>query len=255
VGFVPERRFVLNSSSNRKGIVVALSGVDCAGKSTQRDSLMQALRSWGYAPTAIWTRAGYTPALKGVKRAWQRLRGKPARRGVSAGVSEKPSGYPRRAANLRNPLVRWLWLTSALLELLWVYGVRIRLWRAAGRVVVCDRYLLDCLVDFRVNFPTDRVEERWLCRLLRRISVRPDASFCMLIPAEQTMMRARGKSRFHWETLEVLRERRREYEGVSHELAVQVLDGARSAGELALTVQRSVLTALRGTELRLGRSH
>lgn len=227
---------------SRRGALFALSGVDCAGKSTQRDLLMDALRSRGYTPVTLWTRAGYSPGLKAIKRALRAMTGvrKPRRQCVS----EKPGLYPRRLANLGNPLKRWLWLTAALLDLLWVYGVRIRIWKARGRIVVCDRYLLDCMVDFRVNFPADRIENRLLFRLLRCFSVRPDAAFCLLVPAEMSLERARGKSRFHWEPLEVLQQRRTDYEALSNLLGMQVLDGERPAGEIARSIQRSVADIL-----------
>ena len=225
----------------RRGLTIALSGVDCSGKSTQRDLLMATLRSRGLAPVTIWTRAGNTPGLKAFKRVVFALMGK--KRRDPGHVSDKPGRYPRRAANLPNPIKRRLWLTTALLDLLWVYAVKLRWWRWCGKTVVCDRYLLDCLVDFRVNFPDDRVEDRLLCRLLRSFSVRPDVAFCLLVPAELTMERARGKARFHWETLDVLQHRWEAYRAVSDELGVQVLDGCRPVEEIARTLQQRVADA------------
>ena len=224
---------------SRRGIVIALSGVDSAGKSTQRALLVEALRSWGHEPITLWTRAGYTPGLQSVKALVNRLRGKKkAPRGEA--VSEKPSRYPRRAANLGHPLRRRLWLTTALLDLIWVYGVRIRLWRARGRTVICDRYLLDCFVDFRVNFPEDRVEQRFLGRILRRVSVRPDTAFCLVIPPELSAARSLTKTRFHWETGDVLAQRWRAYTDASAELGVQLIDGALPKEEIARILRRAV---------------
>lgn len=210
---------------------------------------MEALRSWGYAPVNVYARAGYTPGLKAVKAA---LGGR--KRSAPKSVSGKPSRYPRRASNLGNPVRRWLWLTIALVALLWLFCVRIPLWRARGRAVVCNRYLLDCLVDFRVNFPDDRVERWLLFRLLRRFAARPDAAFCIVIPPEETMQRARAKARFHWETLDVLQHRWREYTALAQELGVEILDGMRPIDELAQCIQRGVAGNLRGIELQHSRS-
>jgi thymidylate kinase len=231
----------------RRGVVIALSGLDSAGKTTQRDLLVDGLRARGLAPITIWTRAGYTPGLRAGRRLLRALAGgrKPARRGVS----EAPGRYPRRASNLGHPLRRRLWLTAALLDLLFVYGVRLRLWRARGRSVLCDRYLLDCVVDFRVNFPGDRIETWPLWRLVRRLSVRADAAFCILVPPEISLERSRRKERFHWETAEVLRERHRQYAAAAAELGVTVLDGCRPAEEVARHIRASVeLAAGRGGE-------
>lgn len=227
----------------RRGMVVALSGVDCAGKSTQRDRLREALRGGGHAPVQLYTRAGYTPGLRALKNGLRRLCGKEPRP-EREGVSEAPSLYPRRAANLPNPLSRKLWLTAALLDLLLQHCVRVRWLRARGRVVVCNRHLLDALVDFRVNFPDDRVEERLLWRLLLRFAVRPDAAFCLLVPAELTLARAREKARFHWETLEILERRRREYVALARELGVQTIDATRSIEEVALSIRRELEVTL-----------
>jgi thymidylate kinase len=229
--------------------VIALSGVDCAGKTTQRKLLRDALSTFGQRPVTVWTRAGYTPGLEAVKRAFNALRGKKKR--ARADVAERPSRYPRRAADLGNPLRRWLWLTSALLDLLVVYGIRIRCLRAMGRTVICDRYVLDCLVDFRVNFPDERIEERFLCRLLRRLCVRPDASFCLLIPAAETQARARRKRRFHRETLSVLEQRWRAYRSLSRELAVQVLDALEPPDVLASSIQRGIILGSLARELHV----
>lgn len=225
------------------GSLIALSGVDCAGKSTQRALLLEALRARGLAPATVWSRAGYTPNLNAAKRVVRVLLGplapsyRPGARGSA--VPAQPGRYPRRASNLRQPL-RWLWLTGALLDLLWVYGVRVRVWRARGRVVVCDRHLLDCLVDLRVNFPEEGVERRWLFRALRRLAARPDAAFCLVVPAELSFERARTKGRRHGETREVLERRVAEYERAAAELGVPVLDGRRPAAELARAIQQGL---------------
>lgn len=233
-----------------RGALIALSGVDCAGKTTQREALRRALTAWGSPPLVLWTRAGYTPGLEALKRLARRLVLCRPRR-ARTGVSREPARYPRRAADLRHPLKRRLWLTAALLDLLWIYGVRLRVARWLGRTVVCDRYLLDCLVDLRVNFPDDGVERRALTRLLRRLSVRPDAAFCLWLPPEVSLERARTKQRFHWETPEVLGERARAYRALAPELAVQVLDARQAPEALTRALLGTLLPVLPLRELEL----
>ena len=237
----------------RHGMLIALSGVDCAGKTTQRELLFGRLWGLHMRPVTVWSRPGYTPGLETLKR----LLGKRRRRSEVASpeastTPETPaprSRYPRRAADLGGPLRRRVWLDLALLDLLWQYGVRLRWLRALGRAVICDRYLLDCLVDFRVNFPDDRVERNLLWRLLWRVSVRPDAALCLIVPPEETDARAARKSRSHREALEVLEARWRTYRSLSRELDVAVLDGLLPADELARRMWRSVAAALPGSRL------
>jgi O-antigen/teichoic acid export membrane protein/thymidylate kinase len=221
---------------SRRGIVVALGGVDSAGKSTQRDLLLQALRDQGWTPVSIWARLGYSPGLKALKRAAAVVTG---RRKHARGEekAEAPGRYPRRAETLRGGFRRRLWLTAALLDLLWVYGILVPLLRALGRAVVCDRYLLDCLVDLRVNFPDDRP---FLCRLLRRVAARPDAAFCLIVPPDVSAQRARGAGKFNWESREHLEKRRQAYADLCGTLEVTVLDGERPVDEIAGSIRAGI---------------
>jgi len=76
-----------------------------------------------------------------------------------------------------------------------------------------------------------------LCRLLRRLAVQPDSAFCLLIPAEQSLQRSRVRSRYNWETLDVLQQRCDEYRALGTELGVEILDGNQPAASLAETPQ------------------
>ncbi len=222
----------------RRGVVVSLSGVDSAGKSTQRDLLIESLRAQGWDPVSVWTRLGYSPGLKAAKRLVGAVTGK--RKKERGEMAKKPGKYPRRAATLRGGFKRRLWLTFALLDLLWVYCILVPLRRALGRAVVCDRYLMDCLADLRVNFPDDRIERWLLCRLLRRLAARPDAAFCLLVPPEVSARRGRGAGKFNWESPDDLGRRWAAYRALSEELGVTVLDGERPVAEIADSIRRGI---------------
>jgi thymidylate kinase len=105
-----------------RGLVLALSGIDSAGKSTHRDLLIRELQASGSSSVRLWTRP-----------------------------------------------------------------------------VICDRYLLDSLVDLRVYFPEDRVEKRVFCKLLRALAVRPDAALCLLVSAEESMRRTTSRGGHNWQ--------------------------------------------------------
>ena len=234
--------------STHRGFVLALSGIDSAGKSTQRDLLIEGLRSEDETPVRLWTRPGYSRRLTMAKKLIWRIHGK--KKTVRDRVSSASGQYPRRASTLGHPLKRWGWLTIALLDLLWVYAVEVRFWRALRRPVICDRYLLDSLVDFRVNFPDDRVEDRLLCKLLRALSVRPDVAFCLLVPAEESMRRTTERRRHHWELRETLQQRLDQYRALALELDVQILDGREPVERIAARMRDSLSDVLAGGEDR-----
>jgi thymidylate kinase len=134
---------------------------------------------------------------------------------------------------MRSPAKRWLWMTAALLDLFWEYAVTIRVLRARGFAVVCDRWLCDARVDLRVNFPQDRVEGRRLWRLLGRFAVRPEASFLLLISPEESLRRAHASGRRHVEPAEVLEARLAEYRRLAAAGCGEAIDAGRDPGTIA----------------------
>jgi thymidylate kinase len=124
-------------------------------------------------------------------------------------------------------------MTAALLDLFWEYAVTIRVLRARGFAVVCDRWLCDARVDLRVNFPQDRVEGRRLWRLLGRFAVRPEASFLLLISPEESLRRAHASGRRHVEPAEVLEARLAEYRRLAAAGCGEAIDAGRDPGTIA----------------------
>lgn len=144
--------------ATRGVVLICLSGIESSGKSTQLERLMESARRARRRPHHVRRRPGYTRNLEAAKRLARRLAGI-RRRGVKGEAAERaPRSYSRRAEGFRSSFQRHLWLSLALIDLIWLHGFRIRLWRARGRTVVSDRYLWDCFVDFRVNIPDDGIE-------------------------------------------------------------------------------------------------
>jgi dTMP kinase len=211
----------------RRGHLIVFSGLDGAGKSTQTALLIEQLQGHGRRPVYLWTRGGYTPAFDAAKRAIRRLfRGRIV---PSAGHSEQRTRAFRRAG------VRRLWLWLALLDLIWVYGFRIRWWLWRGRVVVADRYLWDTLIDFRLNLG-EAVESWLLWRLLLRLAPRPDASFLLLIPVSKAVRRSAEKSEPFPDSPAVLAQRLAYYESLEEE-SLHVMDGRRPIAELGAEIR------------------
>lgn len=202
--------------------VIAIGGMDRAGKSTARAALMEYLEAQGYDPVYRWSRIGYTWRIEQAKRLLRRVWGGKAR---DAGA---PRSYPQRADRLRSPWKRRLWTTLALLDLFWEYAITGRMLRARGRALVRDRWICDALVDFRVNFPDDRLEKRLMWRLLSRLALRPDASFLLLISADESLRRAHESGRRHVEPREALEARLLEYRRIAETGLGEVIDAART---------------------------
>ena len=209
-------------------MLIAFSGLDGAGKSTQIELLMDHLRREGQNPVCVWTRGGYTPLFEGLKALLRRLPGR----------TVPPSGSnPQRARAFGKGWVRRLWLVLALLDLLWVYGVQLRWRRWRGRIVICDRYLWDTLIDFRLNFAQERVERWWLWRLLAWAAPEPDAAFLLLAPVQVSVRRSDVKGEPFRDSPEVLAQRLAHYQSLAAEYGDwHILDGQRPIPDLAAEI-------------------
>lgn len=233
---------------NRVGLVV-FSGLDGAGKSTQIDVLFSKLLAERATPVVIWTRGGYTPLFETLKRLLRR----------SSGGRIVPVSGPsqQREQALSRPRIRRLWLMLALLDLLWVYGVQVRWLRWQGRTVICDRYLWDTLIDFRLNFSQEHVERWGLWRLLVKASPEPDAAFLLLVPVEESLRRSQQKQEPFPDSPETLARRLSEYQAMAEHRNWRAMDGRRPVDDLATEIWAAVAEEIHRKERqdRRGRSN
>ena len=222
--------------------LIAFSGLDGAGKSTQIALLEIRWRSLGHDVRVLWSRPGYTPGMNFLKLTLRRCLGRRI----------APSGRnAQRSRAFANPLVRRVWLVLSLADLIVVYGVWVRVQRVRSRRVICDRYIVDALVDFKVNFPEDDVEAWWLWRLLASVAPQPDSHFLFLVSVEEAVKRSRSKAEPFPDAPPVLEKRLDAYRRLAAGGGFHVLDGQQSVSELQRRVfERAARAASVCRELR-----
>jgi dTMP kinase len=207
--------------------LIVFGGLDGAGKSTQIELLRARLAGAGLRPAVVWVRGGYTPLFSRVKALVRRVGGRHV---------PGPGRGEARTRALARPALRRAWLLLALVDLLVLVALRVRLLRARGRTVLCDRWVLDTRLDFRLNFPGDCVERWPLWRLVERLAPRPDAAFLLLVPVTEAERRSRAKREPFPDPAPVLAARLALYQALGPASGYTVLDGSRPVAELAATV-------------------
>lgn len=214
-----------------RGKLIVFSGLDGTGKSTQIEFLIDYLRNRGQLPKCIWTRGGYTTLFNGLKNLLRKLIG---------GRIPPPGHSEKREQVMRSKRVQKFWLIIALLDLLRVYAVQIRFWLWSGKIVICDRYLIDTLIDFKINFKNQAIEQWFLYKLMLWASPRPDVSFLMLIPVEEAIKRSGRKDEPFPDSPEVLTKRLSMYQELLSDKNWNILNGLKCREELTFEIRQII---------------
>lgn len=166
-------------------MIIAVSGIDGAGKTTQIDALLKYFKSKNIKAVRLWSRGGYTPLyclLKSAIRYFLKKKLPPS------GKTEK------REKMLQSKRISGVWLTIAIVDLIVFYAFYMRIVNHLFRTtVIADRYLMDTLIDFRINFKNVRFYKWILWKVLVFVAPRPSHSFLLTISYKEAELRAELK--------------------------------------------------------------
>lgn len=229
----------------RCGALISFSGLDGCGKSTQAELLREGLERLGYPTATVWTSVSahpLLPRLAAPARLLVRERG-----GSPPPIHRPPAGSdpsPTTRLRERHPLLHRAWVTTVGALNGWWQLRSVALSLLRGRVVVCDRYVLDSIVHLRYRYgATSRSPA---CRLVELLSPQPTLAYLLDLPAEDAHRR---KGEY---TVDQLRLRAALYREEAARLGVKALDGTAPAEEIAAAVALEVWQRLGAVRDRRG---
>lgn len=226
----------------RRGLVVALSGLDGSGKSTQCAALRDTLGRLGVPARVEWTSIVAHPLVFPASRRAKALLRKVLRRsgprraddGPRSGTADEPFSLAFR--DRAGPL-QAAWATVLVVaNSLWHRRVT-RPARRRGEVVICDRYTLDSCTQLHYAYGSGRLVGR-LRGLMRRLSPAPDLAFLLAVSPEAALARNQEY------TPEAAARRARFYEEERLALGYERLDGERPADEVCAELAGRVWAGL-----------
>ena len=224
-----------------RGRVIALSGLDGAGKSLQAGALAAALEQVGYEPLTRWTRVSNNPSLRAISApvVWLllALRGQEVEAPFAADVdpSRLATSSQRVRQRSRTLTAGWATVVATLNAVSHRRTTAKHLRR--GRHVICDRWTLDSAVHLRYRYGESR-RFRMQVTLIRWISPRPVASFFLDVSPEVAYAR---KGEF--DVARLSRQTRLYREEYARAGALR-LDGERPPEELCAQIASTTVQAL-----------
>ena len=163
---------------------IVFSGLDCSGKSTQIEFIRKTLIEKNKKNLIFWSRGGYTPGFQKLKDIIRFIFGKKL---PKSGNSEK------RDNAFSNVVIRRIWITIAILDLIFFYTFYLRFKYLFNYNIICDRYLMDTNIDFKLAYPQDNTETWFLWKLLNYTALKPDFHFVSTVPVSEAVIRSKFK--------------------------------------------------------------
>lgn len=215
-------------------MMIAFTGMDGSGKSLQAKALSQALISQGFACRYIWSR--WSPWLIkpiiGLGRRWRGRKGSTEEEQYRTFRGEKRKIFRRAWAAA-------VWKNLAFFDYLVQMFFKVRWYARPGRVLICDRYLTDLLVDLGNNFGYGPESISRMCRSpWLSLFTKPDHIFLLDLPAEVAFERKEDMP------LSYLRDRRALYLSLGRIQGAEILDGNASIEALRDQIYHRALSLL-----------
>jgi thymidylate kinase len=175
-----------NLAANRWGLrcrpasLIAVSGLDGAGKSTVVGDLEAALRLCEVPARVVWSRGGFSRGAGWLKRS--------ARRAMPGRVPG-PAETHAKQAWLARPLPAALYAAFVSTEQALRFTFSVRLPGRLGWTLVCDRYATDAAAEMSSRLGESRLASRAAVRLLTGLAPRPHLAILLRLSAAEAARR------------------------------------------------------------------
>jgi thymidylate kinase len=220
--------------------IIVLMGLDGSGKTTQAELVAQLLNGRGIRSRVVWMR-GESYLTRPVLRVGKALLRAPgaAKRGDGIKAGGRYDDYvTSKRSMFSNRLLRSVWRTLTILDLL--ISIRKAFSKLPGgtRVVLMDRYIYDTFIDIDTAFGAGGAEvDRLLGSRLIKIFPKPEKVILLEVTPEEAMRRKDDIP-----SVDYLTERRGLYKRVAWTVGASKIDGSLPIEE----INSELMTEIKG---------
>ena len=161
--------------------LIIFSGLDGAGKSTQICLLENDFTSIGQNVNIYWARIGYTKSFESLKYILRKF--------LNRKISKKGNSEERNKL-FRNNLFLKIWIAISLIDLIYLWTVKIRYKLLKGDIIICDRYIIDSELDIKQNFPSYNLNNNFLWKFLKSTAPNTKNKFFLWVDIETSINRS-----------------------------------------------------------------
>ena len=213
-------------------MMIIFSGLDCSGKSTQIELLKNSFTKRRQKKIVFWSRGGYTNGFQKLKDIFRMF---------SKNKLPKSGNSPERDKALSNPIIRRIWLSIAMIDLFYYYVIYLRAKYLFGYNIICDRYLLDTNIDFKLAYPRSNTDKWILWRLIKFFALKPDLHFVSTITVTESVIRSKFKFEPFPDSKEVLAKRLLIYNSeLKNDKKLIFIDGMHDMNEITEKISKLV---------------
>lgn len=164
-------------------MIISISGIDSAGKSTQIELLRKDFEEKNYSYCIKWSKARATPGVVFLKSIF--------RRDKKMNYAEK---MEHREEVFQDKKKKTLLLFASIVDLCFYWGIYFRVLEYKKKYLIFDRYLWDTYVEIKSDFYGIDFEKWFVWKLLVKVTPKPDVSIILVVPVEVSLSRDINKT-------------------------------------------------------------
>ena len=111
-------------------------------------------------------------------------------------------------------------------------------------IVICDRYLFDTFIDYKINFPNINFQSSIFWIILIKLLPQPDVSIMLNISFEESRKRLSQKNEPYPETEGKAKNRYLIYSAYYENYDYKIIDAAQNTNKVAIDIKNQMLNIM-----------